>query len=226
MWGRNRRRSAVVYLAFGALLLTLLGGIEAWAGEKEPANTPLPLGESIHRFFRTQADLAGADQFVFYELEWVKNSTSLGPAGRRHLERVARKLSMVGYPVLIEASSNLVVDQARRATLVTVLASAGIPNAEARVLIGQPVAEGLYGEEAVPLYPALITTRFRTNRGIGGGAYGGLGAYGAFGAGGIGGYGAGAYGAGGYGLGGYGGYGYGATPAVTTPATGYRGLGY
>jgi hypothetical protein len=191
-----------------------------------------PLGASVRDIFAAQTDAARQDHYVFYELEWVGNSPALGPAGRLHLARVAAVLGKTKYPVLIEPHPDPVVNTARRLVVVSALTAAGVPDPDSRVVVGQPLAEGLYGEEAVFLYPAMLTTRFRNGllgrAGLGSAGLGGLSTFGAFGqfgfGGGYGGYGGG-YGGYGFfgGYGGYGGYGYG---PYTTPATGYRGLGY
>src|SRR5262245_37094570 len=99
--GRWRRRAARTALTMAALAV-LPGVRTARAGDHPPAISPEPLGAAMHRIFAAQAAAAGQDHFVFYELEWLKNSTTLGPAGRIHLDRVVRYLSQTRYPVIIE----------------------------------------------------------------------------------------------------------------------------
>ncbi|MFO0930834.1 MAG: hypothetical protein U0736_28010 [Gemmataceae bacterium] len=231
MWRRVGRRLAA------AALLTVLSPAAAFAGDHPPATVPEPLGSASHRLFAMQVERADQDHFVLYENEWKGDSTDLGPSGRLHLDRIIRKLPLTKYPVVIQIHPDDTVNAARRRQVVSWLLKAGIADADARVLVGPPQAEGLYGEEAVMIYPAMITVRMWNNMmgrmGMGGFGMGGMGmggfgmggmGMGGFGMGGMGmgGYGMGGYGMGGYGMGGYGMGGYGATG----PVSGYRGLGY
>jgi hypothetical protein len=207
----------------------------AEAGDHPPAVSPEPLGAAMHRIFNAQNIAAGQDHFTFYECEWLNNSARLGPAGNAHLDQVVRCLAQTRYPVVIEPNPDPNLNGVRRDVIVNALLAAGVLDARDRVITARPLAEGLYGEEAVPIYPLMITTRFRNNGLLGGvgrgfGGFGGTGAFGGFGVGGgLGfGLGVGGVGYGGYGGGGFfgGGLGYGGGYPATTPTQGYRGLGY
>lgn len=221
-------RKATRPLTAAALAAALNAG-QVQAHGIRPATVPEDLGAATHRIFQAQVDKAGQDAFVIYENEWRGNTTELGPSGRFHLVRMMRRLQQTTYPVVIQIHPDDAVNQARRNFVVNTLLQAGIGDAENRVVVGPPAAEGLYGEEAVMLYPLFLTSRFWGTMGGGwggmgmmGGGFGGMGRWGGMGmmggwgggwGGGFGGWGG---GFGGWG-GGWGGGGYGGT---------YRGLGY
>lgn len=199
------------------------------------ATTPDCLGGAMHRILGAQVERGRADHFVIYDNEWLGDSATPGPFGRGHLERIAKRVGETSYPVVVVPTGNPAIDAPRRRVVVTRLALAGLTDADQRVVLGYSEAEGLYGEEAVMLYPLMLSARFRGagfGRGIGGlgGFGGGLG--GGFGLGGLGG----GFGLGGLGLGAYGAFGY-AMPfnggfggiglgGIGGYGGGYRGLGY
>ena len=220
-WRRRAARSLAA-----SVFASMLAGTSIRAGEIAPAIPQAPLGGAMHGILQAQVEAAAQDHFVFYELEWMKNTAKLGPAGRRHLARVMLDLAHTHYPLVIETHPDAALNLARRTALVNLLAQGGVPRSDERVVLGESQAEGLYGEEAVPIYSLFITSRFRTRitgsrlGGLGGvGGLGGLGGLGGFGLGGIGGVG----GVGGYGFGAFGGNYVG---GFATPTSGYRGLGY
>jgi len=225
-------------LAMALSLGTLPLWTPAWAKDHPPALPAEPLGAASTRIFAAQVAAARQDHFVFYECEWKANSAKLGPAGEAHLEKVAAVLGRTGYPVIIEAHPQAALNQQRRAVIVASLLAAGITDADKRVVVGRPWAEGLYGEEAIPLYPQMLFSRY-TLGGLGGAGFlgrgfglGGLG-LGGFGLGGFGGTGFGSgrflgtgFGLGGFGLGGFGLGGFGGFGGAGSAPPGYRGLGY
>jgi hypothetical protein len=231
-WRRGARSVAAAALA------AVLGASPARAGDHPPATTPEPLGAAVHRFFQAQVDVAGQDRFTFYELEWLGHTAHLGPFGQGHLARVIRDLPYVKYPIILEPHPDMIVNKTRHDLLVSALLKACVADAPVRVVLGPPIAEGLYGEEAVPIYAMMISTRIRYG-GFGSGGFGGLGAFGlgGFGLGGfgLGGFGLGGFGLGGFGLGGFGyglsglglgGWGLGGSGMGPASSQGFRGLGY
>jgi hypothetical protein len=224
-------------LAMALTLGTLPGWAPLWAKDHPPALPVEPLGTASHRIFGAQVAAARQDHFVFYECEWKANSAKLGPAGEAHLQKVAMVLGRTSYPVIIEAHPQAPLNQQRRAVMVASLLAAGVTDAERRVVVGRPLAEGLYGEEAIPLYPQMLMSRYSQGGMGGGGMMGrnfGLGGFG------MGGFGNGGFGLGGFGLGGFGrgfgmgglggfglgGFGLGGAGGAGMAPSGYRGLGY
>lgn len=165
------------------------------------AITP-PYGTHYSEVFAGQAQRAKADRFVVYKHEWYLGGTRPGPAGRRHFTKIAETLGPCGPPVVIQPVDPEELDDAspeeafklneeRRQQLVEFLMARGDPNADARVVIGYPTAEGLYGIPA-----NLIGQRYLYGQGgaglglgggLGGGGFGGGGGGGGFGGGGLGG---------------------------------------
>lgn len=181
-------------------------GIDKCASIPEGA-IPVPAGTYLHEYQQTQANLAEADDFVFYRNEWLMDGTELGPAGSDHLTEILPRVGLTPHPVVIEPSDdNPQKDQERRLVIIDRLIAAGIPSAEELVHIGRPpYVQGTNGEEAEIVRGQMLNDRVFNNMqnryGIGGfGAGGGLGGFG----GGFSGFGA---GRGFGGLGGVGGFG-------------------
>jgi uncharacterized membrane protein YgcG len=150
---------------------------------------PAPLGSSVRSWQDMQATLAAQDQFVIYLHEWY-TAKVLGPYGRFHLQRIAEKLSDVPFPVVIQPDLyDAKLNEARRTLVIAELTAKGITDAPQRVLIAMPIAEGLFGDEAVRVYSPIIG-----GGGAGGGSRGTFGGFGTSGGGGSGGGGMGSFG--------------------------------
>jgi len=91
-------------------------------------------------------------------------------------------LPEVPFPVLIQVDLNATLNEARRQTIVAMLTQHGVPDAEQRVVLGYPEAEGLFGEEAERIYPQMLRgsygQRFTPGFRSGFGGYGGYGGFG------------------------------------------------
>lgn len=133
-----------------------------------------------------QAQVAKAElQYQFVQLhEWYMGGVTLGPAGRRHLERLARCLLDGAPAAFLEPADDPALDESRRGLLVAQLKLFGVADADRRVFVARPLGEGLTGDEAVRIYPRMLS-----NRGAGGGGgFGGVGGgFGGLGGGGFGG---------------------------------------
>jgi hypothetical protein len=166
-----------------------------------PGAIPAPVGTYVRQWEARERAKAAMDRFVIYGNEWYMGGLELGPYGRCHLDQIASHLSCVPYPVVVQPDVNPACTEARRQLVVHYLALHGIPDADQRVVIAFPLAEGLYGEEAPRVYYGMLSGQLGA-----GGAYGGSG----FGLGGLGGFApsggvGGSLGGAGIGLGGYGG---------------------
>lgn len=140
----------------------------AWADppcrffQRRSVPMPAPLGTYLNGWNDAQAAAAEADQFVIYRQEWYLDGVKLGPYGSYHLQRITKRLPYVPFQVIIEPDlHNDKVNQARKLLVVNELLAAGIMDAQTRVVVAYPRAEGLYGEEAVRIY----LQRFSGNRG-------------------------------------------------------------
>src|SRR5438477_11993150 len=104
----------------------------------------------------------------------------LGPYASAHLTTIVRRLHEVPYPVVVAPHLDSAINEQRRRLIVQTLEQQGIGDAEQRVAIAYPQAEGLYGEEGVYVYYDM----FQNRSGYGGG-FGSSGRRGGFGAGGL-----------------------------------------
>jgi hypothetical protein len=158
---------------------------------------PQPTGTVACQWQNTHAEQAEQDDLVIYEHEWREGGKKLGPFGQKHIEQIVRKLTNSPHQVIIEphfdVDKNRVdaeLNEARRRGVVVALAERGVADAEERVVVAWPKAEGLYGEEAVGV--GIDRTSSGTGRGgtvtrgsaglgagfFGGGAFlGGIGGY-------------------------------------------------
>jgi hypothetical protein len=142
---------------------------------------PEPNGAFVHRMQEIQATKAQASEFVFFLDEWFKGGIVLGPYGTYHLSHIVPKLPNVPYPVVIQPSPEPALNETRRQQIVAALVKLGVADAEQRVLIAYPDAEGLYGEEAPRIYCEMLRPRNGLYGAYGGvGAFGGYGGYGAY----------------------------------------------
>lgn len=200
------------------LLLVVGLGLLAWAGCEIKGSKwavdncstipqgaiPVPNGTYVHAWQNAQAHKAEADDFVFYRQEWYLGGQELGPYGRYHLHQVVKRLPAEPFPVVVQPVPDEHLNETRRQLLVQYLAMNGVPDADQRVIVAFPEAEGLNGEEAPIVYRQMIrgTGGFGGNTGIGGsvsGLGGGFGGGIAGGMGGLGGIGGGFGGLGGVG---------------------------
>jgi hypothetical protein len=124
---------------------------------------PPPIGTHTNEIAARQVAKAEVDQFVVYLYEWYGDTANLGPFGSRHIERMAVRLPHVTQTVVIEPDGDAGLNEARRVTLIAYLEKHGNPNAGARVFIGLPQAEGLYGDESERIYRQMILPQGNAN---------------------------------------------------------------
>jgi hypothetical protein len=130
---------------------------------------PAPYGTYNTRLQATQATNAEADDFVIYKYEWHMGGAELGPYGRYHLNEIVNRLPQVPFPVIVQPHVDAHLTEARRQVVVNYLAQHGIRDADQRVLVAFPAAEGLYGEEAEIIFESMIRGRGDGfGRGLGG----------------------------------------------------------
>lgn len=141
-----------------------------------PVIMPAPLGSYVNAWETAQRFRAEEDDFVIYLNEWHLGA-QLGPYGQYHLHQIARRLPGVPFPVKIQPSPDETINTERRALVITLLSQAGVPNAESRVVVALPHAEGLRGDL---IWRAYLSQMRTTTGGIGGAGTGGLGLGGGF----------------------------------------------
>jgi hypothetical protein len=137
---------------------------------------PQPIGTFTDSYLVRQMDKGRADAFVVYYNEWLDGQSVLGPFGADHLARIANGVRLCPYPVVIQPEpDHPALTSERQRVVIEGLLNAGITDAAARVVVGRPMAEGLFGEEAERIYPQMI------RGGYPGSGYGALGGYGTLG---------------------------------------------
>jgi hypothetical protein len=172
---------------------------------------PAPAGVHVNAINGGQSYLAESLDFVIYKHEWYLGGEQPGPDGRRHLATILGRLSEVPFPIVVEpvvpeelkdnsSEDAAQLNEARRRHVVEYFAARGVADADQRVILGFPKAEGLYGDQGL-----LAGTRYLYGQGGGGAGVGALGGFGAGGSSGFGG-GMGGFGGGGLGGGGLGGF--------------------
>lgn len=114
-----------------------------------PGAIPSPVGTYACQWQTAQIAKADLDKFVIHQNEWYMGGDTLGPDGKRHMTKIADRLPHVPCPVIIATSDNEELDNTRREFVVKKLADAGVDDAENRVVLAVPEAEGMYGQEAV-----------------------------------------------------------------------------
>jgi len=129
------------------LLLVLSGCAEPGA----PYDRPFPLGQVTDAHWDTQMTNAQASSFIFYDHEFIDDTTKLNVLGLKHLEQVAIRLPHVPFPVVVEEIPNHAnprLDMARRQAVLDRFAELGLCNLDQRVVIAPAIAEGILGPEA------------------------------------------------------------------------------
>jgi len=144
--------------------------------EIPPGAMPDAPGEHVRRFQATQVKNAEAIQYAVFLNEWYMGGTELGPYGEHHVQRMIRYLPTVPHPVLIQPAPDAAINEIRRNVIVGKLLNGGILDAETRVRIANPDAEGLFGDEAPRIYDQML--RSNAYSGLGSGLQGGFNPFG------------------------------------------------
>ncbi|MGQ9607121.1 MAG: hypothetical protein ACUVTW_13040 [Thermogutta sp.] len=167
------RRTRVEALLGGLALLLLLGGCHGAMKQGPAYDRPFPLGQVTDAHWETMQTNAEAGDFVFYDHEFVGQTAELTPLGRKHLLSAALRLRHVPFPVVVEELPNEkdpALDQARRATIVNLLAELGYPREEieGRVITAPSFTAGLTAVEGEAAYYRTLNDTYGTGAGYGG----------------------------------------------------------
>ncbi len=193
-------------LALPALVLVLGGcvkdgwpccrlgsGLGSRLASRPQAPYPAPFGSHVRAFITAQGAKADGADFTIFLDEWYMGGARLGPFGQRHVLALVPVLGQVPTPLLIQCGYDPELDQQRRLFVVEQLTSHGVPDADKRVVLGFPEAEGLDAEFAERCYLQMLRGnigRFGYRSSLFGNFNQGLGAFGTgglFGAGSLGG---------------------------------------
>ena len=120
-----------------------------------PYDRPFPLGQVTDAHWDTQMTNGQASSFVFYDHEFIGDTTKLNVAGQKHLIQVAVRLKHVPFPIVIEETPNRKnpnLDKARRQLVIDRFGELGLHDLECRVIIAPAITEGLTGRQAEEVY--------------------------------------------------------------------------
>jgi hypothetical protein len=132
---------------------------------------PLPLGQAMGNSFATQVANGAAALMVLYDYDFVPGTALLNPRGQDRLARIGASLSQNVFPVVVERVCPPALGEARRLSVLQVLAAGPCPVPPERVVVGLSPAYGLSGVEAEIVYSNLLLQ----TRGRGLGSLGGAG---------------------------------------------------
>lgn len=142
-------------LVLGALLTT--AGCNNRGKYDIPSGAiPQPAGTYVKLHTDRMAQNAEASDFIFFMHEWTPGGISLGPAGQRHLLAATARLVSEQYTIVIEPSRDPALDEKRRAAVAKYLLENQIPDAENRVLVAVPNAEGIFAEETPRIFRGAL----------------------------------------------------------------------
>jgi hypothetical protein len=138
-----------------------------------------PHGSFVRRFQALQADKAEASDFVVFLNEWFEGGTQLGPFGVYHINQIAQRLPTVPFLVMVQPQADSALNEKRRQVVVAALLGLGVADAETRVVIAYPDAEGIRYEDIERVWTHSLF--YHEAYGVyGQGAYGGYGGYGGY----------------------------------------------
>ena len=184
-----------VWIRISVIALPMMAGCRVDECASIPKGAiPPPAGRHVQLWQQAQTASAAADQGVFYQNEFLSKSAKLTSSGEEHVAKLIHRSLADSIPIVVEASQDPTLDEARRQQLGTTFADVGVNLQQEQISIGKPAARGLDGFRA--------QQAVRSSMGNGGG--GGMGG-GGMGGGGMGGGGMGGGGMGGGGMGGGGG---------------------
>jgi hypothetical protein len=142
------------------------------------------LGQVTDAHWDTQKTNAEASDFVFYDHEFVGETTKLTPLGEKHLEQVALRLNHVPFPVVVEESvdnKKPKLDADRRLAIIQDFARLGLCQVDRRVVVAPAMADGISAIEGEASYYQTLSSG--GYGGYGGGGNGAFGSFGGFGGG-------------------------------------------
>lgn len=139
---------------------------EAWLGYPEEFNE-WPLGRAAYANAGVQVANGAAARMVFNDYDFVTGTSALNVRGRDKLGSTLARLPTTFDPIVIERTPRTPgLDQTRRLAILAELAGGPFPVPAERVLIGPPIANGLWGVEA------LLVNRNRLGAVAGQGGFG------------------------------------------------------
>ncbi len=111
-----------------------------------PGAIPQGPGAYTGQWQAAQEQLAEQADYVVYQNEWLGESEKLSPLGVRHVAGLLGQGPF--HPIVVQASGNQTLDEARRMALIAKLETHGIAGAPENVVVDNSTPEGLHGVEA------------------------------------------------------------------------------
>ncbi|MGA2033414.1 MAG: hypothetical protein ABSG68_14255 [Thermoguttaceae bacterium] len=169
-----------VYTALRCLVLSLAGSLVLSGCRTGPGpafDRPFPHGQVTDAHWETQQTNAEASDFVFYDHEFVGDTSKLTPLGQKHLLQVACRLDHVPFPIVIEETpnqKNLKLDAERRLAIIQKLAQLGVCKVDQRVVVAAAIADGVTAIEGEAEYYQIVGGSDYGGYGRGSSGYGGI----------------------------------------------------
>lgn len=116
-----------------------------------------PPGAALHSIMTTQIANGDAAQLALYEFDFYPGEARLNCRGMLRLMRIAREMSRLPFPLLIQPTLiDPGLDDARRAAVVNDLLTFEPSLSPDRVLVGLPLARPLDGLDAVLIHEKVL----------------------------------------------------------------------
>ena len=137
----------------------------AWYEQMQgpPYDRPFPLGQVSDSHWETQQTNAEASDFIFFDHEFVGNTETLTPLGKKHLLQVALRMDHVPFPVVVEQSPHgrrSQLDNRRRRAIVDHLSQLGLDMVESRVVVAPALNDGIDAVEGEAAYYSTLGSGF------------------------------------------------------------------
>lgn len=134
-----------------------------------------PFGSYLSAHVNTQILNGVAARMTLYRYDFCDEDSacpaSLSPQGKERLSRISSLFLCHGFPIVVEPTPGRPqLDEARRASVVEALRELGLPATPGMVLVRQPEAAGLAGEEAEQIYYRMLQSAQQGATGYNGGA--------------------------------------------------------
>ena len=116
-----------------------------------------PLGAMVYAVNREQVRNGEAAAMVLYQYDFEAGTPRLNVRGQNKLATIAARLPIAFDPVIVEQTGDVALDNARRSAVFDSLAVGPFTIPIERVVVSQPIARGLRGEDAMLIHDGSLT---------------------------------------------------------------------
>jgi uncharacterized membrane protein YgcG len=131
---------------------------------------PAKPGTQLCQWQQAQVASASTDLGVFYQADFIGTTDELGPAARKHVDRMVQQGLVGKVPVILDPSEDPQRDEARTVALASAFTNAGAAMSPDQIQVAYPPALGL---SAVNAQQATQNLSRQGGGGQGGGGLGG-----------------------------------------------------